>query len=130
MAAEGFPLSPQQKRLWQLQQADCGLPDCVRCAILIDGPLDRTLLEEVVRAVFARHEIFHTAISCLSVTTIPVQDISERNIPSIDNHDMCSWEPREQAVALESLFRKGSELAFDRDEGLSAHLALATLSAD
>jgi hypothetical protein len=40
LSIEGFRLSPQQKRLWLLQQAGYSQPYRVQCAVLIEGNLN------------------------------------------------------------------------------------------
>jgi hypothetical protein len=42
---EGFPLSPQQKHLWLVQQAGGASRFCAQCAILMEGDLDTALLK-------------------------------------------------------------------------------------
>lgn len=127
---EGFRLSPQQKHLWSLQQADHARCYRAQCAVLIEGSLDIQLLETALQGVFARHEILHTTIPCLSETTIPVQVITESCSVSVDKRDLCGLEPHEQAAGLESLFQAASELPFDDAKNPFAHISLATLSAD
>ena len=111
---EGFRLSPQQRHLWSLQQAGHAAPYRAQCAVLIEGPLDLKLFEAALQAVFARHEIFRTTISCLSGTAIPVQVISASATLSINYHDLCGLEPGAQTAALESLFQAAGELPLDR----------------
>ena len=55
---KGCRLSPQQKRLYQLQQDSPVYHS--QCAILIEGPLDQRLLREALRGVISRHEILRT----------------------------------------------------------------------
>src|SRR5215216_4914648 len=55
---KGCRLSPQQKRLYQLQQDSPVYHS--QCAILIEGPLDQRLLKEALRGVISRHEILRT----------------------------------------------------------------------
>ena len=57
---EGYRLSPQQKRLWMLQQSEPGTPYCAQCNIRIDGLLDAAILKDAVQSAVDRHEILHT----------------------------------------------------------------------
>ena len=127
---EGYRLSPQQKHLWSLQQADHASPYRAQCAVLIDGPLDINLFEAALQGVFVRHEIFRTTISCLSGTTVPVQVITASSTVSIDHHDLCSREPHEQAAVLDSLFQAGAQSPSDSDKKPFANISLATLARD
>jgi len=56
---EGFPLSRQQKRLWQLQQQD-GQAYAAQSAIQIKGKLDRETLKQALQRIIERHEILRT----------------------------------------------------------------------
>jgi len=127
---EGFQLSPQQMHLWSLQQTDHSSSYSARCAVLIEGPLDITLLEVALEGLFARHEILRTTIAWLPETTIPAQVISESGTPSINRHNLRGLEPREQASVLESLFQDVGGSPFDRSKDLPARISLAALSAD
>ena len=49
---EGFQLSPQQKRVWTLQQHSAAF--VAQCAVLLDGELDARALREALRGVFER----------------------------------------------------------------------------
>ena len=57
---EGFRLSPQQRRLWKLQQADGAGPFYTRCAVRIDGELDEERLRAALGRAVVRHEILRT----------------------------------------------------------------------
>src|ERR1044072_4529574 len=71
---EGYRLSPQQKHLWLLGQAERS----AACAVRIDGELNRDLLQQAIRHVVERFEILRTTFKLLPGMTIPVQVISNR----------------------------------------------------
>jgi hypothetical protein len=50
---EGFRLSPQQKRVWALQQESPAYR--IQCAVLLSGALDVRRLKEAVKVVVGRH---------------------------------------------------------------------------
>lgn len=81
-ALQGFPLSPQQKRLWQLQSAASNSPYCVETVIEIQGPLQLDCLRTALEQVVARHEILRTTFPTLPGMGLPLQVISDR--PQID----------------------------------------------
>lgn len=81
-ALQGFPLSPQQKRLWQLQSAASNSPYCVETVIEIQGPLQLDRLRTALEQVVARHEILRTTFPTLPGMGLPLQVISDR--PQID----------------------------------------------
>ena len=68
---EGFRLSPQQKRIWLLQESE--QPYCVSCSVLIEGRLDREALNSAINEVMERHEILRTTYKRLSGMSVPLQ---------------------------------------------------------
>ena len=50
-SSAGFRLSPQQRRLWSLQQANQKMPRRAHVVVLIEGPLNALALERAVREV-------------------------------------------------------------------------------
>src|SRR5690349_10938807 len=57
---EGFRLSPIQKRIWALQNAEPARPYRSHCAIVINGDLDDNRLNQAISKVVSRHEILRT----------------------------------------------------------------------
>ena len=127
---EGFRLSPQQKHLWLLQQEDPGRPYCTQCAVLIEGNLDPKILAAALRNVFARHEILRTTFVCLPGMSIPVQVISDGNLPSLDCYDLTGWGAAQQEARIEALFQEASRLPFDFEKGPLSRLSSVTLAPD
>ncbi len=79
-ALEGFRLSPQQLRVWLLQQgvaAGQALPYRATATVQMDGPLDHAALAAALKALCERHEILRTTFQCLPGMTIPLQVIGE-----------------------------------------------------
>lgn len=74
---QGFQLSPQQKRLWLLQQN--GSVYLTQGAISIEGNLDPDKLKQIVEQIVARHQILRTSFSRLPGIKLPVMTIVERN---------------------------------------------------
>jgi amino acid adenylation domain-containing protein len=73
----GYRISPQQKRLWSLQQLDGGLPYQSSCDVRIDGTLDSARLKAAIEAAIAKHEILRTTFGLLPGMSLPVQIIRE-----------------------------------------------------
>ncbi|HEX6718891.1 MAG TPA: AMP-binding protein, partial [Pyrinomonadaceae bacterium] len=73
---QSYRLSPQQERLWLLQQKHPG-PYRAQCSWLLDGPIDHDKLRAALDALVERHEILRTTFENLSDVLIPVQVISE-----------------------------------------------------
>jgi amino acid adenylation domain-containing protein len=77
MSGEGFPLSPQQRRLWALGAGTAGTPLAARVEVRIAGAARRDALLEAVRDVVARHEILRTAFPTAADMTEPLQVIAD-----------------------------------------------------
>jgi amino acid adenylation domain-containing protein/non-ribosomal peptide synthase protein (TIGR01720 family) len=73
LVVNGFRLSPQQGRLWMLQQG--ALDYRAQCALLLEGPLDRQALRRALRQIVDRHEILRTRFHRETGMKAPVQVI-------------------------------------------------------
>jgi pristinamycin I synthase-3/4 len=82
---EGFPLSPQQRRLWAVQPP--GPPGWwAEAEVRVTGPLDAWRLGAAVEAVVARHEILRTTFRRPAGIAVPVQVVAEHLAPDISFH--------------------------------------------
>jgi amino acid adenylation domain-containing protein len=84
---EGFELSPQQRRAWELRETGGGLPYHAQCLVEIDGALDAGALRRAVRDVAARHEILRTTFRRQPGADAPVQLVTDdeaEELPRID----------------------------------------------
>ncbi len=133
-ANEGFRLSPQQKHLWSLAQADSSLPYHAQCSVLIEGSLDTGILRAALQRIFNRHEVLRTVFQCGRGMTVPLQRVVAGAMPSIEHYDLSGCDLRRQATAqkatIDALYRQAAELAFDLDRGPLSHLSLLTLTPD
>jgi amino acid adenylation domain-containing protein len=125
---QGFQISPQQKRLWGLQQLDSLQAYQVKSYLLIEGFLNVEILKTSLQQIVNRHEILHTNFRCLPGMTIPLQVISDSSTIKWHSIDLSSSNIQEQKNQLEALFNKISNehCNFERDSLL--HLSLITLS--
>jgi hypothetical protein len=53
---QGYSLSPEQRRLWELGLAD----SCAVCAVQIVGELEIETLQRAISHVVAQHEVLRT----------------------------------------------------------------------
>jgi amino acid adenylation domain-containing protein len=125
---EGFRLSPQQRHLWSLQQADRSLPYHAQCAILIEGNLDTRILKDALQKIFDRHEILRTSFHCGPGMTEPLQTVGARAALSIDDYDLSSRDIIRQEAAIDTLYRQAGELAFEFATGPLLRVSLLTLA--
>jgi amino acid adenylation domain-containing protein len=86
-SVEGFRLSPQQRRLWQMMQRHPGTAFASQIQVVIRGALNIDRLESAVRIVQKTHEILRTRFVCLPAARVPVQVITD-NITGLD-HTLC-----------------------------------------
>ncbi|MEK6283065.1 MAG: amino acid adenylation domain-containing protein [Acidobacteriota bacterium] len=127
---EGYRLSPQQERLWLLQQAaGGGLPQRAAGAILIEGELSPEILKAALSRVVEQHEILRTAFELLSAMTVPVQVIADRGSSSLSQYDCGVTAVHGERGTLESLLLKASEQQSDFSV-TEPKFSLAALSAD
>lgn len=121
---EGFSLSPQQMRLWLLQQGS----DNYRayCTLLIEGALDTAALRRAVETVFLRHGIFRTTFYRLPETALPVQVINDRLL--------YSWQQAtveadlEQREKLDRLLLEAQSFSLNIEQGPLLNCSLLTLA--
>ncbi|HEX5890277.1 MAG TPA: condensation domain-containing protein, partial [Pyrinomonadaceae bacterium] len=75
---EGFRLSPQQRRLWKLQQDTSGTAAFnSQLVLLVEGELKIEALREALEKVSARHEALRTVFRRLPGVVMPVQVVCE-----------------------------------------------------
>ena len=130
----GFPLSPQQKRLWLLQhQAGTNQPYRIQCSVYIKGKIDLALLKLAWQKVVEKHEILRTSFATLQGMNIPLQVIHEvNNISdfSLNIHNLSEVEPQQQNLELENIDRQQHRKTFDPQRDCLLDLDLVTLASD
>jgi amino acid adenylation domain-containing protein len=128
---EGFRLSPQQRHLWSLQQADGDkLPYRAQCSVLIEGRFNRQGLKAAVRDVCKRYEILRTTFRCPPGMTVPLQSVDREAFPTIEEHDLSTWDSIRQEAEIEALFRRVGQVSFDLGNGPVLHIYLLKLADD
>lgn len=74
---EGFRLSPQQERIWLLEQHDKNSTYCVQQALLLKGVLNVDGLIKALQQIVDRYEVLRTRFLLVEGMTIPVQVIED-----------------------------------------------------
>src|SRR2546423_612327 len=113
---EGFQLSPQQTRVWELQRAGDGAY-MAHCAILAEGKVSADSLKGALERVVERHEIFRTTFQCLMGVDTPLQVIVDSGVCWANDDDWSELSPAEQEAQLQTLFHRGSLPKIDLAEG-------------
>lgn len=114
---EGYLLSPQQKRLWRLQQEDGTTVYRSQCAASIEGALDVEALKAATQAVADRHQILRTSFQRQPGMKVPVQVINERMPLAWSYVDVSDGDPAQRAARVEELFAVEGQRPFDLDSG-------------
>ena len=127
---EGFRLSPQQKRLWLLQQADGGASYRVQCTVSIIGALRPAALAAALREVVARHEILRTSFELLPEMTVPLQLINDDAPVSIAEQDLSGLPAHEQEARIEDLLAAARQTPVELRDGAALQATLLKLAAD
>jgi amino acid adenylation domain-containing protein len=129
-AIVGFRLSPQQARLWQLQEVEPDAAYRADCAIQIEGDLDDSALREALADVFRRHEILRTTFRRFPGMRFPLQVIAEPGMPVIRECDLSAAGPEHQQAQIETLRYESGQGPLDLEQGPLVHLTLARLSTE
>jgi amino acid adenylation domain-containing protein len=104
---EGFRLSPQQKRIWSLQQAEPTASYMAHCAVSIEGTASDQLLRAAIADVVARHEILRTSFRYLDGMDVPLQVIGEQPLLREEGEDLRTlYGPEEREALIERLFNE------------------------
>jgi amino acid adenylation domain-containing protein/non-ribosomal peptide synthase protein (TIGR01720 family) len=125
---EGFRLSPQQKRLWLLQQDSPAYR--AQCTCLVEGWLDEEALRAAVESVIARHEILRTTFQHYPEIKVPVQVISEECSPVWQKLDLRGLGETAQTEKIEEQWRAERARPSSLDQCPLVRVTLCTLAAD
>src|ERR1051326_3326149 len=108
----GYRLSPQQQRLWQLQQTHGGV-FWSRCAVKLAGGIDLDGLEKAIYRVVEEHEILRTTFTVLPGMTLPVQVIHPESRGCVTRHDLTTLSEEEQQRRISDLYGMTVDLPLD-----------------
>ncbi|HEU4325264.1 MAG TPA: amino acid adenylation domain-containing protein [Roseiflexaceae bacterium] len=122
---EGFRLSPQQRRLWQLH------PQAARFRVLgamqIEGPLDATVLKAALGATVRQHEILRTSFQQLPALRLPLQVVADQGLWVHAERDLRAAPSQQHAV--DELWRELAEAPLDPAAGPLLRTVLVTRAA-
>ena len=125
---QGFPLSPQQHRAWELYSTTAGRPFHATGVLQIDGALDRAALEKALRQRVAEHEILRTTFRTLPGMTLPLQVISDEAALTLKIQDLTALEPAAQDVRLDALLGEMQAQPFDLENKPALKATLVALA--
>lgn len=125
---QGFRLSPQQTRLWQLQESEEGQSYRVRSLIELEGELDSKILQAALENVVGQHEILRTSFQLLPGMTIPVQVIADEVAVSLQSYDLTQSSCSDQQERINQLFSEAGTAAVDYTQPSLLRTGLLKLS--
>src|ERR1044072_1182161 len=109
---QSYRLSPQQERLWLLQQKHSGAYRA-QCSWLLEGSLDQARLQTAMNVVVERHEILRTTFQNLPDVLLPVQVIREATALAWREYDLTDLSQTAQQEELEKLFPEADDSLLD-----------------
>ncbi len=117
---QGLRLSPQQKRLWELQQN--GAVSHAQAVIRLDGLFDGSRLRTALRKVVARHQSLRTNLYREAGVKIPFQVVSEQvEVPWRSLDLQCLEDSRHQeSIEAELAAGRAASVAWECGSLLSA----------
>ncbi|CUS36977.1 putative Multi-domain non-ribosomal peptide synthetase [Candidatus Nitrospira nitrosa] len=126
IAVQGFRLSPQQKRLWVLQQTFGAV--WTQGTLSIQGILDRVRLERAVHAAVDKHEAFRTLFCREPGVKVPLQVIAEDCRPVWETVDIQSTDAAMRATTRDELLEEHRRQTIDWEQGPPVRCTLCRLS--
>jgi amino acid adenylation domain-containing protein len=123
---EGFQLSPQQKRLWALQQDNSAYRG--QAIVRIEGNLDLKVLKSALQQIIDRHEILRTHFVRPGGLKTPIQVIAERGQFIWQSIDLREWDVQQQRIQIDTLFEEERHQSFDLEHGSLLRSTLITLA--
>lgn len=120
----GFRLSPQQKRLWLLQQESSAY--VAQTAILLEGNLNKETLKAALQQVVFRHEILRTGFRKVSGMKMPIMVVENSCIFSWQEIDLSNCDT--EAVAIELTCQDEIRKSFNLEQAPLLWASLLKLS--
>lgn len=121
----GYRLSPQQRRLWALQQRSAAYR--AQAAALIEGDFDSARLRRAAQAAVDRHEILRTSFRFIAGLDMPLQVIAQDHAAVVHEIDLSQLHPGRRQEALEDCLREPLEQEIDFEKVCGLRLGLITL---
>ncbi|MFL6257548.1 MAG: condensation domain-containing protein, partial [Pyrinomonadaceae bacterium] len=129
VALNGFRLSPQQRRLWLLQERSA-VNFCAQAVVRLDGVLDQARLRRAIARSVERHEILRTGFRRLPGVRVPVQvvaDATEFEWREVDLRDLA---PEERETLAADALAAERQRRFELETDAPLRVALVRLTED
>ena len=125
---EGFELSPQQKRLWLLQQSENTLAYRVKCSVTVTGNFNLEILKIALESIVERYEILRTNFYCLPGMTVPLQVIADTSEINIYYFNFTYLPLKEQENKIELIFTELTKRPFELKNDIPFNVNIIALS--
>src|SRR2546423_493442 len=125
---DGYRLSPQQRRVWFLQQNSHAYRS--HCAWLLKGDLQVRALKEAVHRVSNEQEILRTSFHQRPETSQVLQVIAPSSTPSWKDVDLIGRPSEVQRARITALLRPSKPTIDDLQNGPLLKVCLIALSPD
>lgn len=122
----GFRLSPQQKRLWLLQQD--GFDNQANCAILLSGNLQPEILKAALKKVVERHQILRTHFRRLPAMKTPVMVVADNSDTLWRDIDLTDCKPEDQSAKIADILQGERHQKFELEKATLLRSSLIRLS--
>jgi hypothetical protein len=122
----GYRLSPQQQRLWRLQQGCTAY--CTQFGVDIRGKVSNSALQRALQQIVDRHGILRTGFRLLPGMELPLQIIFENRVQELEEVDLSPLKEVEQVQKLAGIMRQERAWGFDHGSGEILRTCLVTLS--
>jgi amino acid adenylation domain-containing protein len=131
----GFPLSSEQKRLWELQQQPSDLISSytassytAQCALRISSALQVEILQTAIQQIVDRHTMLRTQFQRLPGMKTPVMIISNSGAASWRVLPSPALNPEQEQAWIESYLQQDGDDPFDLEHGPLLRVSLLQLA--
>src|SRR5947209_10675843 len=121
-------LSPQQRRLWMLQQNQPAQPYRSYCTLSVEGPIDLLVLKRAARLLVDRHAILKTYFVIATGSKFPVPVVMDDFSVPIAEFDISDFDIERQNCETSALLESARQAIFNFDNGPAVSLTLIKLS--
>ncbi|NET37230.1 MAG: amino acid adenylation domain-containing protein [Cyanothece sp. SIO1E1] len=116
LSLDGYRISPQQARLWALQQSD-SIPYRAQVGLKIKGDLQIHVLKVALQQVVNRHESLRTTFHRQPGISLPIQIIAATYQPSWQQIDLRDLAPQPQRDQIKHLLQLEKQYPLNFEHG-------------
>jgi len=122
---EGYRLSPQQKRLWNLHEQGSTISNCL--VIRLKGPVCLETLQLAITTLTGDHEIFRSTLQKFEELVFPLQVVREGDLLTLSVFDLGEMDEELKWSEITKLINDVKETTFNHEGGPLLRAVLARL---